>query len=101
MTLLLGCFNKDQVYLNGALQVLRFRFEIDFHALVKLGRVAFQDVERLRHEAVLAEGVVSVPSFMADKDKYLEKLSEIRLKNKLTDKELCEVFPTMEGCIWT
>eukprot|EP00057_Strongylocentrotus_purpuratus_P031431 XP_784562.3 PREDICTED: uncharacterized protein KIAA0895-like [Strongylocentrotus purpuratus] len=94
-----GCFNKDQVYLNGALQVLRFRFEIDFHALVKLGRVAFQDVERLRHEAVLAEGVVSVPSFMADKDKYLEKLSEIRLKNKLTDKELCEVFPTMESCI--
>nr|XP_054748680.1 microtubule-associated tyrosine carboxypeptidase-like [Lytechinus pictus] len=93
-----GCFNKDQVYLNGALQVLRFRFEIDFHALVKMGRVAYQDIERLRNEAVFAEGVVSVPSFMADKDKYLQNLNEIRLKNRLTDKDLCEVFPVMESC---
>lgn len=93
-----GCFNKDQVYLNGALQILRFRYEIDFHALVKLGRVAFQDVERLRREAVMVDGVVGVPSFMADRDEYLRQLNEIRLKNKITDKELAEAFPTISDC---
>ncbi|XP_071487523.1 microtubule-associated tyrosine carboxypeptidase 1-like [Diadema antillarum] len=93
-----GCFNKDQVYLSGALQVLRFRHEIDFHALVKMGRVAFQDVERLRREAVMADGVVAIPSFMVDLESYLQQLNEIRLKNRITDKELAEAFPTMESC---
>lgn len=37
---LLGCFNKDQVYLDGILRILRYRESIDFHLLTALGKVS-------------------------------------------------------------
>lgn len=36
----LGCFNKDQVYLDGILRILRYRESIDFHLLTALGKVS-------------------------------------------------------------
>ncbi|XP_025896613.1 uncharacterized protein KIAA0895 homolog, partial [Nothoprocta perdicaria] len=33
-----GCFNKDQVYLDGILRILRYRESIDFHLLTALGK---------------------------------------------------------------
>lgn len=38
-TILLGCFNKDQVYLDGILRILRYRQSIDFCLLTALGKV--------------------------------------------------------------
>ncbi|XP_004708210.2 uncharacterized protein KIAA0895 homolog [Echinops telfairi] len=35
-----GCFSKDQVYLDGILQILRYRETIDFHLLTALGKVS-------------------------------------------------------------
>lgn len=35
-----GCFNKDQVYLDGILRILRYRESIDFHLLTALGKVS-------------------------------------------------------------
>ena len=35
-----GCFSKDQVYLDGILQILRYRETIDFHLLTTLGKVS-------------------------------------------------------------
>lgn len=34
-----GCFNKDQVYLDGILKILRHRDKIDFQLLTALGKV--------------------------------------------------------------
>lgn len=35
-----GCFSKDQVYLDGILQLLRHRDSIDFPLLTALGKVS-------------------------------------------------------------
>lgn len=51
MTLIpLGCFSKDQVYLDGILQILRYRESIDFHLLMALGKVSGIN---LRTEAIV------------------------------------------------
>lgn len=36
---LVGCFSKDQVYLDGILKILRYREKIDFPLLMALGKV--------------------------------------------------------------
>ena len=36
----LGCFSKDQVYLDGILRILRHRRTIDFKMLTSLGKVS-------------------------------------------------------------
>ncbi|PIK54258.1 hypothetical protein BSL78_08831 [Apostichopus japonicus] len=88
-----GCFNKDQVYLDGVLQILRYRNEIDFHSLVRLGKVSYLDVDRLKKDAVLDPSTVILPSFMLDLDHYRNKLTEILLKNGLSDLDLKGIFP--------
>ena len=35
-----GCFSKDQVYLEGILNILRYREQIDFPMLMALGKVS-------------------------------------------------------------
>ncbi|XP_012892360.1 PREDICTED: uncharacterized protein KIAA0895-like [Dipodomys ordii] len=42
----IGCFNKDQVYLDGTLQILRYRRSIDFYLLTALGKVSEQNGSR-------------------------------------------------------
>nr|XP_021529106.1 uncharacterized protein KIAA0895-like [Aotus nancymaae] len=38
--LFIWCFSKDQVYLDGILQILRYRETIDFYLLTALGKVS-------------------------------------------------------------
>merc|ERR1712226_705597 len=81
-----GCFIKDQVYLTGAINILKHRKEIDFKALIQLGKVAFEDVNRLKKLANKDE-VFIVPSFMHDKEEYLNRLDFIMNKNGLRDSD--------------
>ncbi|XP_047666320.1 uncharacterized protein KIAA0895-like [Tachysurus fulvidraco] len=86
-----GCFSKDQVYLDGILKILRHRRNIDFRMLASLGKVSYEDVERLRHLAVLQR--TRIPHFMQDQDRYLQQLDHIVVTNELNDAELQELIP--------
>lgn len=86
-----GCFSKDQVYLDGILRILRHRRNIDFKMLTSLGKVSFEDVERLRHLAVLNR--TRIPHFMRDQERYLQHLDHIVAVNELDDSSLQELLP--------
>ncbi|XP_066503373.1 microtubule-associated tyrosine carboxypeptidase [Hoplias malabaricus] len=86
-----GCFSKDQVYLDGILRILRHRRDIDFKMLASLGKVSYEDVERLRPHAVL--GRTRIPHFMQDQERYLQQLDHIVTVNELNDAELQELVP--------
>lgn len=81
-----GCFSKDQVYLDGILQILRHRDKINFPLLMALGKVSFEDVDRLRALAQMDN--VRIPHFMQDQARYAEQLEKIMAVNQLTDEEL-------------
>ncbi|XP_031179543.1 uncharacterized protein KIAA0895-like isoform X1 [Sander lucioperca] len=86
-----GCFSKDQVYLDGILRILRHRRTIDFKMLTCLGKVSFEDVERLRHLAVLPR--TRIPHFMRDPERYLRYLDHIVAVNELDDSTLQHLLP--------
>ncbi|XP_022092079.1 uncharacterized protein KIAA0895-like isoform X2 [Acanthaster planci] len=88
-----GCFNKDQVYLEGALRVLRYRRDIDFHSLYKLGKVALEDVDHLKAMVNLGSGDLKIPTFMTDIDEYRKRLDCVVSKNGLDDADLALLFP--------
>ncbi|XP_052044774.1 putative tyrosine carboxypeptidase MATCAP2 isoform X2 [Apodemus sylvaticus] len=85
-----GCFSKDQVYLDGILQILRFRESIDFHLLTALGKVSYEDVDRLKELAVTEN--MRVPHFLHDHSRYMEHLEKIMEVNELTDAELKDLI---------
>uniref|UniRef100_A0A7N5KG55 Microtubule associated tyrosine carboxypeptidase 2 n=1 Tax=Ailuropoda melanoleuca TaxID=9646 RepID=A0A7N5KG55_AILME len=85
-----GCFSKDQVYLDGILQILRYRETIDFHLLTALGKVSYEDVDRLKGLAVTEN--MRVPHFLQDHDRYMEHLEKIMEVNELTDRELKDLI---------
>nr|XP_056713523.1 putative tyrosine carboxypeptidase MATCAP2 isoform X2 [Euleptes europaea] len=86
-----GCFSKDQVYLDGILRILRYRQSIDFYLLTALGKVSYEDVERLKEFAVLEN--MRVPHFLQDHIRYMEHLEKIMEVNELSDKELQALVP--------
>ncbi|KAM6942792.1 microtubule-associated tyrosine carboxypeptidase 1-like [Xenentodon cancila] len=86
-----GCFSKDQVYLDGILRILRHRRTIDFKMLTSLGKVSYEDVERLRPFAVLQR--TRIPHFMRDPERYLQHLDHIVAVNELDDSALEELLP--------
>ncbi|KAM9861108.1 microtubule-associated tyrosine carboxypeptidase 1 [Aulostomus maculatus] len=86
-----GCFSKDQVYLDGILRILRHRRNIDFKMLTSLGKVSYEDVEKLRHFAVFPR--TRIPHFMRDPDRYLQHLDHIVAVNELDDATLQELLP--------
>ncbi|XP_068406144.1 putative tyrosine carboxypeptidase MATCAP2 isoform X1 [Eschrichtius robustus] len=86
----LGCFSKDQVYLDGILQILRYRETIDFHLLTALGKVSYEDVDRLKGLAVTEN--MRVPHFLQDHGRYMEHLEKIMEVNELTDRELKDLI---------
>ncbi|XP_060924687.1 microtubule-associated tyrosine carboxypeptidase isoform X2 [Limanda limanda] len=86
-----GCFSKDQVYLDGILRILRHRRSIDFKMLTSLGKVSYEDVERLRHLAALQR--TRVPHFMRDQERYLQHLDHIVAVNELDDAALQHLLP--------
>ncbi|XP_068008844.1 putative tyrosine carboxypeptidase MATCAP2 isoform X1 [Melanerpes formicivorus] len=85
-----GCFNKDQVYLDGILRILRYRESIDFHLLTALGKISYEDVERLKGLAVTENR--RVPHFLQDHARYMEHLQKIMEVNELTDEELQDLI---------
>ncbi|XP_027395334.1 uncharacterized protein KIAA0895 homolog isoform X2 [Bos indicus x Bos taurus] len=86
----IGCFSKDQVYLDGILQILRYRETIDFHLLTTLGKVSYEDVDRLKGLAVTEN--MRVPHFLQDHSRYMEHLEKIMEVNELTDRELKDLI---------
>ncbi|KAM7383765.1 hypothetical protein PAMA_011223 [Pampus argenteus] len=85
-----GCFSKDQVYLDGILKILRHRDKIDFPLLMALGKVSFEDVDRLKALAQMEN--VRIPHFMQDQAKYAEQLAKIMAVNQLSDEELRSII---------
>ncbi|XP_066531027.1 putative tyrosine carboxypeptidase MATCAP2 isoform X2 [Hoplias malabaricus] len=81
-----GCFSKDQVYLDGILKILRHRDKINFQLLTALGKVSYEDVERLKGLAAMEH--VRIPHFLQDRSRYSEQLQKIMEVNQLTDEEL-------------
>ncbi|XP_010787286.1 uncharacterized protein KIAA0895 isoform X1 [Notothenia coriiceps] len=85
-----GCFSKDQVYLDGILKILRFRDKINFPLLMALGKVSFEDVDRLKASAQMEN--VRIPHFLQDQSRYCEQLLKIMETNQLTDQELRSII---------
>ncbi|KAF6086078.1 KIAA0895 [Phyllostomus discolor] len=85
-----GCFSKDQVYLDGILRILRHRQTINFPLLTALGKVSYEDVDRLKELAVTEN--MRVPHFLQDQGRYREHLEKIMEVNELTDQELRELI---------
>ena len=84
-----GAFCKDQVYLDGVLQLLKRRNTLDFHMLVRLGKISHRDVDRLLEHSTL-DGT-RVPAFMFDLSEYRRQLNHIAKTNGLTDGLLTDV----------
>ncbi|PVD20897.1 hypothetical protein C0Q70_19060 [Pomacea canaliculata] len=84
-----GTFCKDQVYLEGALQLLKHRHTLDFEMLMRLGKIAHEDVDRLSELSVLDN--TRIPSFMMDMKKYICQLDYIAECNGLTDSVLWDM----------
>ncbi|MGH0117556.1 UNVERIFIED_CONTAM: hypothetical protein FKN15_005058 [Acipenser sinensis] len=85
-TSLPGCFGKDQVYLDGILKILRYREKINFSLLTALGKVSYEDVDRLKEIAMMEN--VRIPYFLQDQCRYMEQLNKIMEVNQITDAEL-------------
>ncbi|KAK5911659.1 hypothetical protein CgunFtcFv8_005814 [Champsocephalus gunnari] len=85
-----GCFSKDQVYLDGILKILRFRDKINFPLLMALGKVSFEDVDRLKASAQMEN--VRIPHFLQDQSRYSEQLLKIMETNQLSDRELRSII---------
>lgn len=86
-----GCFSKDQVYMDGILRLLRHRRTIDFQMLVALGKVSYEDVDRLKKFAVLDNP--RIPHFLRDQERYQQQLDYIIEVNQLNDEELSSLLP--------
>ncbi|TKS70434.1 hypothetical protein D9C73_004503 [Collichthys lucidus] len=84
-------WDKDQVYLDGILRILRHRRNIDFKMLTSLGKVSYEDVERLRPLAVSPR--TRIPHFMRDQVRYLQHLDHIVAVNELDDSALEDLLP--------
>jgi len=76
--------------LDGILQILRYRETIDFHLLTALGKVSYEDVDRLKGLAVTEN--MRVPHFLQDHGRYMEHLEKIMEVNELTDRELKDLI---------
>ncbi|XP_005107828.1 uncharacterized protein KIAA0895 [Aplysia californica] len=80
-----GCFCKDQVYLDGALQLLKRRRVLDFHLLVRLGKISYEDVDRECVTEIAQLENTRIPWFMNDLTIYRRQLDHIAYTNGLTD----------------
>uniref|UniRef100_A0A2D4EW51 KIAA0895 n=1 Tax=Micrurus corallinus TaxID=54390 RepID=A0A2D4EW51_MICCO len=86
-----GCFSKDQVYLDGILRLLRYRHSIDFYLLTALGKVSYEDVDRLKDLGMTEN--MRVPHFLQDYSRYMEHLEKIMGVNEISDTELQTLVP--------
>ncbi|ESO91061.1 hypothetical protein LOTGIDRAFT_122331 [Lottia gigantea] len=84
-----GGFSKDQVYLDGALQILKRRHTLNFSLLTRLGKISHKDLENLQD--LCQDEHTRVPGFMKDMTIYRKYIDRIVEANGLTDDILEEV----------
>lgn len=82
-----GCFTKDQIYLQGALEILEKRDRLDFIALYA-GKLTLDDANRMSSCQVTNRSKIRLPSFMKNLEAYRESLDAILANNGLSDKDL-------------
>jgi len=75
---------KDQVYLEGAVFLLRNRYLIDFKGLM-CGKLSIDEARRPMIERRLKKESILEPPFMQDYQKYLKAL-DIIAKTNFIDK---------------
>jgi len=71
---------KDQVYLEGAVLLLRKRKEIKFEELYA-GKIAVEDLEKFNKRLRLVG--MKLPWFLKDKEKYMKALDIIAKFNHI------------------
>uniref|UniRef100_A0A0G4I315 Uncharacterized protein n=1 Tax=Chromera velia CCMP2878 TaxID=1169474 RepID=A0A0G4I315_9ALVE len=79
------------MYLTGAMEILKNRESIDFHALY-MGKVSLADSERLKREGVARLEGLRLPTFVEDQEFYRQRLGDILVSNGLSDEMLRAVF---------
>ena len=75
-----GGMYKDQVYLEGAVTILRKRKEIDFETLHS-GKICLEDLEKVKRS--IRNIGVKFPWFLANKEKYMKVLDKIAEVNNI------------------
>jgi hypothetical protein len=75
----LGGMLKDQIYLRGAVSILKHRHELDFQML-HCGKMSVKDCLRLQKGGIRLEGC-KLPFFIADMDRYMRALDRIAKDN--------------------
>ena len=76
-----GCFCKDQVYLKGAIQILRERRNLDFRLLYS-GKLCLEDIPRMKSLVRIDLDKVQLPYFIQDDpEDYMRELDEIERVN--------------------
>ncbi|KAH9507777.1 hypothetical protein Btru_053696 [Bulinus truncatus] len=86
-----GSFCKDQVYLEGALQLLKRRKHLDFQMLIRLGKVSFQDLNRKSVTDAAHLVKTRIPKFMEDLESYHRQLDNVARTNGLTEDILRQI----------
>lgn len=79
-----GGLYKDQVYLEGAVAVLRERKTLDFHGLC-CGKISIEEMKRLSEKGKLRKEAIKIPPFMRDIDQYLTALDIIAQVNHIDE----------------
>ena len=69
-----GGMYKDQVYLEGAVMILKKRKEINFEGLYS-GKIALEDLERFQKKLRMMS--LKLPWFLNDKEEYMKALDRI------------------------
>lgn len=77
-----GGLYKDQVYLEGAVKVLKMRNKLNFKALL-CGKISLDDYHRDAIYTIINYEGVQYPPFMEDMDEYLRCLDVIGLTNHI------------------
>lgn len=75
-----GGLYKDQVYLEGVVQILRERKSIDFVSLY-CGKLSLEDMKKPIIEKKIKKEGILLPTFMSNMDEYMKALDVIAKTN--------------------
>lgn len=77
-----GGYYKDQVYLEGIVNILQDRKNLDFHGLY-CGKISLEDMKKPHIAKKMKKENLTLPPFMTDMDKYMEALEIISACNHI------------------
>jgi len=75
---------KDQVYLEGAVQILQERKTLDFHGLY-CGKISLEDLKKPHIAKRLRKDCLLLPDIMDDMTAYMEGLDKVAKTNHICD----------------